>query len=212
MKETFDNSFLKELAERALENRKSFLAPYIEGFQRADKKGRAAIVIELLKMEPSHIWEKWILSEIEDWMRAETCKDWLEQAFIAQRGRYRLTEKQSMQEAKDKFLILAIDKIVDENKISKSEAFKILALAQAENPKNIYPRWNPDKDTNLEEIIKKRYKIGKKREKELKENLPPFPYLGRDVVYHGGKKFTFRFGHNGPVRVEIIPGRTKPGT
>ena len=177
----------QDYINEAKRNRENFLKPYLEKFDQAKTlKERAKIVIELIKLEPSHLDEVWIRDEVIDWLGRYECMDYIEAAFMSQRGRrYRLTEKRANQIRRDHFLVKKIHEIVEEQqqiagtKCSREVAFGILANQQEDTPNPLYPLWDGNNEGHqLDLVIKKAYKRHNRR---LKERKLPIPYYGRDI-------------------------------
>jgi hypothetical protein len=199
-------SYLLKAHERfeewARENRRKFLAPYKAQInelskgghndRRRTKKAIAKIIIELIKREPSHLAEDWILWTVISWLRNSEDKDFLEAAFIEERGRNRRTPKQEQKFLLDFQFMVAIDTIRRKQGFSISRACRILAELQGEEKtrKWFYPTWNPENgNQDLEEQMRKKYhearrnqyqKVEKARAADWREM--PYPYWGRDVM------------------------------
>ena len=140
----------QKLLAKAKANRDSFLAPYKEDFdsltlemqQTEDEntkrklfKKRAKIIIDLIKVEPSHKDEPWIAEELTEWLRRHDCLDFTEEAFMAQKGRRRPTEEQRKQWARDFFLVEEVHKIIAEAKAQdKKRLERIERLTKKPNP------------------------------------------------------------------------------
>ena len=66
----------KLFEQEARKNREKFLKPYYEHFQKLKRepspkseKKIAALIAELIKVEPSHLAEPWISWEVVEWLR-----------------------------------------------------------------------------------------------------------------------------------------------
>ena len=167
----------KALIEEATANRSKYLAPHKERFE---KTSDPQIIIDLIQEEPSHLEAPWILWEVIEWLRQHERIDLVKEAFVAQRDRDRPTEGEKIQEARDYFLSKEIDRIFEENGITRQEAYRELANRQADNPRSVFPMWdeaNPAHD--LEGVIKKADR--RHREKQQGRKLP-YPYYGLDVI------------------------------
>jgi hypothetical protein len=196
--ETPANDPEKQFENEAKENRKKFLKPYFLRYKKLKTKTKsekeiAALIAELIKMEPSHLAEPWILWEVVRWLNRTEMDyiDYLNDAFIRQARRNRKTEKQTIQISKDFFLIQKIDSIrTEKNGGTIRDTCRILAQRIADNPKKnrIYPQWDlKNQSDDLVKRIYDRYNIGRnaylkhcdKRDK-AREKMP-FPYYGRDI-------------------------------
>jgi SOS response regulatory protein OraA/RecX len=180
------NKELKEFIEEAKENRHDFLKPYREKFESAESHGpRAEIVVELIKIEPSHLSEQWIIFEVISWLRNHDYIDYLEEAFIRQRGRKRLTEGAKFKKTRDRLLVKKVDKMKEQagKNVSRAELFRQLANQQRDKPTIIIPEDHPDHD--LPELIKKIYYEYKRDQKKATEGLP-YPYYGLDISIERG--------------------------
>jgi hypothetical protein len=166
----------QRLVAEAKANREVFLAPYKERFDSlthewrqakerntADKlfKKRAKIIIDLIKLEPSHLDEPWIKDEYTEWLRRHDCLDFIEQASMAQKGRRRPTIKQQVQWAKDFFLTEKVDRLYKEEKARKEEFRK--RLVQATDRKS--------DDAEYYMTIEERKKIVGKKERITRESI-----------------------------------------
>jgi hypothetical protein len=195
-------------------NRKKFLQPYKEKFKNIESRGKlpykekfedteskkkflkqlkkekAEIIIELIKLEPSHLAESWILWEIIDWMKNYDCIDYLEEAFISQTGRDRKTPDKQDQVYFDFFLIQSVDDIIKKDGCTVKEACEELAQKQDSDPVGYLPKWDLENDYhNLAETIRQRYYSTDRNkylkfcnERDKKRELMPYPYYGRDVI------------------------------
>ena len=164
----------------AKKNRAVFLGAHRYKFHKAaTRQKKAEIIVELIKLEPSHLDESWIRNEIINWLRRHDCIDFVEAAFMAQTGRNRPTEKQTYQTVRDHFLVKKIDQIIKLRKCSRETAFKILAGQQAERPNRLYPLWDENNlDHQLELVLKKAYRRHIRRQKV---RALPIPYYGHDI-------------------------------
>lgn len=181
----------KQFEKQAKENRRRFLAPYKKRFENAEKeKEKARIVIDMIKREPSHLEEPWILWKVVEWLRHPDSIDHLQAAFIDQTDRNRPTEKQKKQVYKDFFLIQAIDRIKTEKNTDKTSACEILAQRIADDPKKfrIYPQWNLDNPNDyLPKRLSDRYNKDRNKylehceQRDKERQKMPFPYFGRDI-------------------------------
>jgi len=189
---------LNLIAFTAMKNRAEFLKPFEEKFWAARKEAeRDRIIIELIKLETSHLSEPWILPVYMKWMRdRHRYRDPLERATNQQKGRYRPTDRKRLDLAKYFFLAEAIDRIVEQDEVTKNKAFNTLANRQAENPNVIFPQYKPNNEDQqedqqgdqLELQIKSIYYKYKRRSRN--RNLP-WPYYGLDVVFESeaGEEF-----------------------
>jgi hypothetical protein len=156
----------KRFLTKATENRQAFLDPYRLKFEStSDEKARAEIVITLLKIEPSHLTEPWIVTEVVRWMRKSEYLPWLEEGFIAQKGRVRPTHDQEIRLARKFFLKERVDAIQEDLLLSKEKVFARLAERET------------DGDDQKDSIKHKYYRF----ENPLEKRTLPFPYLGHDV-------------------------------
>jgi hypothetical protein len=174
MKEDSFQKFVKE----ARENRRKFLEPHKAEFARTrDPK----IIIDLIKLEPTHLEEPWIVQEVIRWLLDEDSKDLIEAAFIRQTERQRPTAKGR----KDYFLVKKIDRIIREEGVSVREACKRLADMQPaeeevdeKDPRRAFPMWKKV-GHDLEGVIRDKYRRLKKAEAGHDSPLPR-PYYGID--------------------------------
>ena len=208
-----------ELFLKAVKNRLDFLAPHRERFNALEEgsPGRAELISELLKIEPSHIHEDWIINELEYWLRHYECMDYIDLALKAQKKmdgekRNRKTERESHQYIKDFFLYFEIERIMKHENVSTRKACTILANRQAEKANPIYPSFTEDNSGDgIDSYIRKRYGIFKKK---INAHQLPMPYFGKDVtisddghiVVHGDS--TSRPG----ARIELPTKDGKPMT
>ncbi|MEN6486350.1 MAG: hypothetical protein ABFD98_15855 [Syntrophobacteraceae bacterium] len=179
---------MNEQAERfialAKENRNKFLEPFkLRFLSIGDEKERSRIIIDLLKLEPTHLQEDWICAEIIKWMRDIVCLDYLKDAFISQRERDRKTSNERIHEAKDFFLRDKIRIIRKENSVGNDTAFKILADSQMNNPNRIYP--GARSQDGGYKIIQKRFYKSRNESKDI--DVLPYPYWGYDVRLEDGR-------------------------
>ena len=163
------------------------------------KKEIAEIIIELIKREPSHLAEEWILWTVIDWLRNSDDKDLLQAAFVDETGRNRRTKLQQERFVKDFFFMEAVNKISREEKTSIAGACQILAERQkghfsldeyyeeGSGKSPIYPTWKDGQD--LAEKMRKKYYLAdhnaylkgtKVQDAEWREMQ--YPYWGRDVM------------------------------
>jgi len=176
--------YIDELEQKAKKNREKFLKPYWKDFKALlekteepkyiktnnkaeelkrknevakNERQRANIIIDLIKKEPSHLAEPWILWTVVEWLRDGKYKDFVEEAFFHQKGRNRPTERQRDQIIKDRFLISKIDRIKKEKGLSTSMACVRLALEQFENPVEWLPK-DPGTKQNPAYFLYKKYK------------------------------------------------------
>ena len=179
----------KQVELEAKENRRKFLKSYLARYKElkkesellprfrtgkeAEKENRrrrkaerqiAELIAEVVKAEPSHLSEPWILREVIGWMRRRDCKDFLQAAFMDEVGRDRRTEKKERRLALDFYLINKVDRLRADQGCSIEKACELLG--------------EPD--------IKKYYKernthrqMCEKRDKTRKSM--PYPYFGRDI-------------------------------
>ena len=151
----------------AKENRRKFLEGKRQEFESTNEpKKRAKIVIELLKLEPSHLDERWIYSEIIKWMRDKNSVYYLKKAFIYETGRDRMTEIERARIANDFF---TYDDVL---RISSEEAKSIDASIWVLSDRN------SDSEIDAYTKIKKRYYRHLKRSKWARL---PIPYWGLDI-------------------------------
>ena len=173
------NHILEQI-ELAKQNRREFLAPHKERYKLANEKGQADIVVELIKIEPSHKDEPWIRDKISAWMRDQKYIDYIEAAFIAQKGRNRRIERDKKLMQNDFFLAEEINAICSAQQVTKEKAFDILAERQAENPMPVFPEYDPhNQNQQLALQIRKAYFRYYRR---YKKRALPYPYYGLDIV------------------------------
>ena len=143
----------------------------------------ASIIIDLLKKEPSHLAEPWVLWTVIHWMDRIDRVDFLTSAFIEQKGRYRPTDDQTKKEMDDDLLRYEIWKIQRENRnCSISKACDILAARQSEKAtrKDYLPQWDDNNaDQDLSGTIRKRFYKKSNIKKRINSNKLPNPYWGR---------------------------------
>jgi hypothetical protein len=160
--------------------------------EQKTKREIAKIIIDLIKREPSHLAEEWILWMVIDWLRNPDYRDFLEAAFIEETGRNRQTPQQQRRFLQDYFFMEAINKIRHEQGVSIRKACDILADRQAEDAtKNfIYPTWDAERQNqDLGELMRKKYHQAKDnrylkvmRDRAADWKQMPYPYWGRDIV------------------------------
>lgn len=170
-----EDSFQK-FVEEARENRRKFLARFKDEFASTrDPK----IIIKLIKLEPTHLEEPWVVQEVIRWIMNHRHIDFLEEAFLHQKGRDRPTERERIENVKEYFLYKEINHIMKEENLSERKACQQLANRQADNPREIFPMWNEDNpDHDLEGVVRQKYLRYKKR---LEDQKLPRPYYGVDV-------------------------------
>jgi len=178
--------------KKAKENRKNFLAPYREKFEKADTtKKRAKIISELIELEPSHLSEPWIIKQVIAWLRDwHKHMDFIDDIFVKAPKKYAQTEDQRRREVRDFYVMDDIDKIIKETEVSIREACKILANRIYGTDNQFYLLWDTtNEDQDLEKSIRQIYTIAKKK---ITEVNPPYPYYGRDIdVDENGKPIIF---------------------
>jgi hypothetical protein len=167
--------------EEAKANRSKYLAPHKERFE---KTGDPQIIVDLIQEEPSHLKVPWILWEVIKWLRRHHCIDLVKEAFVVQGKRYRPTKRREMQGLRDYVLAATIDRIVEENGITRQEAYCELANRQADNPRRSLPMWDATNlDHDLEGVIKK---ADRRYQKKKQRHDLPYPYYGLDVIDKDG--------------------------
>lgn len=161
-----------EFIEQAIRNREELLAPYLSKFlETRDPK----IIVELIKLEPSHLDEDWIRDEIIDWLRRRDRIDLVEEAFMHQTDRKQPTEREMEARSKDFHVAHAVDQLCKEKGIPKIAAFRELVLNWED-----YNFFEFSEDCQQPEgVIKKRYYDYRKRKKR---DWLPYPYFGFDVA------------------------------
>jgi len=183
----------QEVYIESIENRKKFLAPYREKFQKAKtKKVKAKIISELIKKEPSHLSEPWIMKEVVAWLRDRNCVDFIEDVFIKAPKKSVATEAQKNKYISDYFLVKHIEKIINDKGVSIREACKLLNNRIIHSDKRYHYSWDTEDDKQKldGEIILERYKYAKKKQSLQSKDYPPYPYFGRDIEDEENGKFT----------------------
>lgn len=177
--------------EKAKENRKNFLAPYREKFEKAKtSKAKARIISELIEIEPSHLSEPWIIKQVILWLRDREYVYFIEDIFIKAPKKNVGTEDQKRRWTRDSILMDDIDKIIEETGVSVREACRVLLRRISESDERYYLLWDTTNgNQDLEKAIKQVYDNAKKK---LAAVYPPWPYSGRDVeVDESGKIIIF---------------------
>ena len=119
----------------------------------------ADLITDLIRREPSHLSEPWVLWTVISWMRRHDRLDCLKSAFIDQKGRVRPTREQLNLSTRDAILAATVRKIQGENFCTKVAACEELANRQADDDtRNDYlPTWDEsNQDQDLEGILRKK--------------------------------------------------------
>jgi len=198
--ETSANDPEKQFEDQARENREKFLKPYFERYKklRAEalpkeskepRKGKeakketfrqkkvekkiAALIGELIKLEPSHLAEPWILWEVIGWMNRRDCKVFLQAAIMDEKGRNRRTKKQQKKLALDFFFIQKVDRLRKKRGCSIEKTCEILAesIKGQEDPAgNLIKRYYKQRNAYRQMC----------EQRDETRKVMPFPYYGRD--------------------------------
>ena len=183
----------QEVYAESIKNRKKFLAPYREKFEKAkDEKAKAKIISELIEIEPSHLSEPWIIKQVIAWLRDRDFADFIEDIFVKAPKRKVTTEKQKNKYMSDYFLIKHIDEIINDKGVSIREACRVLMNRIIHSDKRYHYSWDTEntKQKLDGEIILERYKYAKKKQNLQPKDYPPYPYFGRDIEDEENGKFT----------------------
>jgi hypothetical protein len=191
--------------DKAIENREKFLAPEKEKFIKSKSKHeRSKIISYLIEIEPSHLTEPWVLKEVVNWMRDRRYFDFLEEAFIQAPKKYAPTEQKEIDQARDLFVLHAIDRIKAEKKVSERQACELFVLEipdmnnifhtfypndpkralEAEEKSDFkgdkYLKWDiteKTQDQELGSLVRRVYRDAKNQP----DRFLPWPYYGKDV-------------------------------
>jgi hypothetical protein len=161
----------KELVELSKANRSDFLQEKRSEWKNAaTERDRAQIIIELIQLEPTHLFEPWILKQVVAWLmdRRSNIEN-LRSAFISKGLRDEPTDDQIKTLAKKAILSHTADEIAKKDGIPKERAYRKIVLGSADD--NL-----PD---DAEKAVKKR--IMDYRAKVRSRKLP-YPYFGKDII------------------------------
>jgi hypothetical protein len=177
----------QDIIDEAKENRIAFLKPYRENFEAAiTREARAAIIVELIEVEPSHLSEPWIVNETISWLRnCHNCKDNINDVFVKAPKRHTPTELQRMKHVKAFYLRNDVDRIIKKRDCSVRKACAILMNELKDAGKSEYLDWDLTDDTI---DVEKSFRLVYNRTKDDVNKLyPPYPYYGRDIIETDGK-------------------------
>jgi hypothetical protein len=206
-----------DLISQSKENRAKFLAPYKEKYLDAKKRLHeikflkyrgvltekqvreqdrdlrrveqeiSKIISYLIKLEPSHLSEPWILQQIIDWLREYKCRDYIKEVFVNRTDRDQMTESKYRNMAYDLFLYERIEKIKSDvlkrtkKKLPNEKAFEKFVYDQVEEPNPMFPMPLRAYGNSMRKFINRIGKIYYRHQKRLKnQSALPFPYYGRD--------------------------------
>ena len=173
--------------DKAKATREAFLKPYREKFEAAiNSKAKAAVIVELIEIEPSHLSEPWIVNETIGWLRdCYECKNYIEDVFVKAPKRRAPTEKQRINNVKAFYLRSDIDRIIGKHNCSVRKACSILMNELGDAGKGDYMGWDlTDASLDVESAIRDFYNRTKDNVKKI---FPPYPYYGRDILETDGK-------------------------
>jgi hypothetical protein len=184
-----------DFIEMAHRNRDDFLEPHrqrVEHLQeivsnpetdpkvhRKSEKEISSTVVDLLKIEPSHLEEVWISRIIQSWMRDHDKIDELKDAFISQKGRKNRTTPEQRR-LKARYALFCFDvkhrmEVYGYNLTAAINAY--ITYCQGCPGADPEKSWFAEHDFSY--LWKKYYELNK----EPAEKMPLlFPYYGRDVV------------------------------
>ncbi len=167
--------------------RENYIKPFRKKFESAkNQKKRAEVIAELITIDPSHLREPWIIRELEKWLRNYyDCQDFIEMVFVKAPKKRAMTPVEQNKAVRRKYLIMDIEKCMGENDSINRAIYKFLCnLPEGQKQylgidlQGMTGNFKNDKD--IIDQIKDQYKYAKKVE-EKKKDIPPWPYLGRDI-------------------------------
>jgi len=166
IKESYKGNYSDKLEERSRRIKKV-------------EKDILKIISELIKIEPSHLAERWILQQVTFWMREHERIDFIDEIFIKQTNRNRPTEEEDRNFRKDALLYNRIEQLrkadrAQGGKGRRLPAFKRLEELQGLKPNPLYPQWSDShEDQALWLNIQKAYY---RHDRRTKTSILPFPY------------------------------------
>lgn len=173
------NEYFTELCIKSVENRVAYLEQRKSEWQESPtEKARFKIIVELIQLEPSHLWEPWIMGYVVIWQRnLNKYRDYIEKAFLGKGARPCKTPSQSAGRAKNMDLALDVEKIQAQDEVSRIDAIRKIVT-----------------DSEDDKLPEQAEKALEQRIKRLRQDPYPLssPYYGRNVTKLPDR-FLFRF-------------------
>lgn len=181
---------LQEIIDEARANRSAFLKPYQEKFEGAiTRAAKAAIIIELMEIEPSHLSEEWVVNETISWLRdCHNCRDYIEKVFMQAPQQPATTEKQRVDDAGAYLLKRKLSRFRKQYELdSDEEALATLLTELGDAGLREYMGWDFKDSAKHGDIEKSMLDFINRAKARISGLEPPYPYYGRDILETDGK-------------------------